>query len=222
MILKHREWNFTIDLEAINTIVIENPKLYRSILMDLENQLLGMEGGFTLFNKLKEVKLSSELFLVRTPFSISLNDRKIINKLYTEIKADIISSEYGKYQELENSILTFVNEVIFNNSIELEVNSSIEIEDIFKLTGLKFSKDIGQDIIERLLEHAIIIHDYLTPAAIVYLNTRPLFSDKEWGDFIKELSIRNINAIFIERYSESVSKIIEKRYTIDEDLCEIY
>ncbi|WP_425538589.1 type II-A CRISPR-associated protein Csn2 [Microaceticoccus formicicus] len=222
MILTHREWNFNIEIEGLNTIIIENPKLYRRILMDIDNQLSGLEGGFTLINELKEVKISSELYLVRSPFLISINDKKIINKLYAELKGDVISSEFDRFQELERSILSFVNEIIFNNSIGLEVDCSIEIEDIFKLTGVKFCEDTGKDIIERLLEHALIVQDYLMPSAIVYLNTRSLFSDIEWCDFTKELSVRNINAIFIERYGGAVSKLIEKRYTIDEDLCEIY
>ena len=130
MILKHREWEFDIELDGVKILIIENPKLFRTVLSDLNNQILGFDGGFMLFNHLEEVKFNKEIVLVNSPFLESVNERKLLNKLYLEIKEDILEGEYERYREIEASIITFLEEIIFNNNIDLELTDSIEIQDL--------------------------------------------------------------------------------------------
>lgn len=91
MILQHESWNFEIDLEGINTIVVENPKFFRTILNDLNAQTSGWEGGFSLYEDMKEKSIKKEIVLIQSPYIVSINERKIISKLYEEIKNDILS-----------------------------------------------------------------------------------------------------------------------------------
>ena len=223
MILKHREWEFDIELDGVKILIIENPKLFRTVLSDLNNQILGFDGGFMLFNHLEEVKFNKEIVLVNSPFLESVNERKLLNKLYLEIKEDILEGEYERYREIEASIITFLEEIIFNNNIDLELTDSIEIQDLLKIAKVKFREGLNIiDIIEKIIQHAIIIQEFLNPQALIYTNIRGMFLESEWQNFIKEIILHNINLLIIENKPNYVPIKEEKVYIIDKDYCEIY
>ncbi|NLY09587.1 MAG: type II-A CRISPR-associated protein Csn2 [Tissierellia bacterium] len=223
MILQHEAWNFEIDLEGINTIVVENPKLFRTILNDLNAQTSGWEGGFSLYEDLKEKSIKKEIILIQSPYIASINERKIIGKLHEEIKNDILSGEFEKFRQLESEILKFADEMTFNNSIELEIGNSIEIVDLLKIAGVKFREEIGNvDIIDKMAQYAIIMQQFINPTAQSYTNIKGMFMEDEWEDFIKELRINRVNLLLFENHHTYGEKEGEKIYTIDMDYCEIY
>ena len=78
------------------------------------------------------------------------------------------------------------------------------------------------DIIEKIIQHAVIIQEFLSPEALIYTNIRGMFLDNEWQDFIKEIRLHNINLLIVENRSNYVSVKGEKVYIIDKDYCEIY
>lgn len=223
MILKHEKWEFDIVLEGVTLLVIENRKLFRCVLNDINNQSIGLDGGFTLFSNLDEHQIQKEIVLVNTPFTASINDRKIISKLHTELKKDIISEEYDKFSEIENAILSFFTSLVFNHSIDLEVGKSIEILDLLRIAQVKFiEEDHYLDLIDRMVQYAIVVQEFINPTAIVYSNIKSMFLDDEWKIFVNELHVRDINALIIENKNVGIPKLERMVYTIDEDLCELY
>lgn len=223
MILKHEKWEFDIVLEGVTLLVIENRKLFRCVLNDINNQSIGLDGGFTLFSNLDEHQIQKEIVLVNTPFTASINDRKIISKLHTELKKDIISEEYDKFSEIENAILSFFTSLVFNHSIDLEVGKSIEILDLLRIAQVKFiEEDHYLDLIDRMVQYAIVVQEFINPTAIVYSNIKSMFLDDEWKIVVNELHVRDINALIIENKNVGIPKLERMVYTIDEDLCELY
>ncbi len=210
-------------LEGVTLLVIENRKLFRCVLNDINNQSIGLDGGFTLFSNLDEHQIQKEIVLVNTPFTASINDRKIISKLHTELKKDIISEEYDKFSEIENAILSFFTSLVFNHSIDLEVGKSIEILDLLRIAQVKFiEEDHYLDLIDRMVQYAIVVQEFINPTAIVYSNIKSMFLDDEWKIFVNELHVRDINALIIENKNVGIPKLERMVYTIDEDLCELY
>lgn len=223
MILKYKEWEFNIETEGINTLVIENPKLFRRVLSDFNNQMSGWIGGFSIFENLEERDIAKEVFLINSPFSESINDKRIIKKLYAGIKNDILTCDYEKFREIESVILSFLDATLFNNSLDLEIEDSIEILDLLKISGVKFRESYHDtDILDRLIQHVIAIHQFLDPALIVFTNIKGMFSKTEWYDFVKDMTLRNINLLLIENRNFYEPNLGENVYTIDIDLCEIY
>lgn len=223
MILKYKDWSFSIHLKGVNTLIIENPKLFREMLTDINNQYAGMEGGFYLYDDFKEYSVNKELELINSPLLQSVNDKKIISKLYEELKREIVESEYERFKEIENNIIGFLKELIFNSNVELDINKSIEISDVLKISGIKIQDQFFDfNLTGKLLQGLIVLDIFIHPKAIVCINIRDLFSKEEWEEFVKEVILRDINLIIIESHHNGVVISDEKIYTIDEDLCEIY
>lgn len=223
MILKYKDWSFSIPLKGVNTLIIENPKLFREMLTDINNQYAGMEGGFYLYDDFKEYSVNKELELINSPLLQSVNDKKIISKLYEELKREIVESEYERFKEIENNIIGFLKKLIFNSNVELDINESIEISDVLKISGVKIQDQFFDfNLTGKLLQGLIVLDIFIHPKAIVCINIRDLFSKEEWEEFVKEVILRGINLVIIESHHNGVVISDEKIYTIDKDLCEIY
>lgn len=223
MILKYKDWSFSIHLKGVNTLIIENPKLFREMLTDINNQYAGMEGGFYLYDDFKEYSVNKELELINSPLLQSVNDKKIISKLYEELKREIVESEYERFKEIENNIIGFLKELIFNSNVKLDINESIEISDILKISGVKIQEQFFDfNLMGKLLQGLIVLNQFIHPKAIVCINIRDLFSKEEWEEFVKEVILRDINLVIIESHHNGVVISDENIYTIDKDLCEIY
>lgn len=223
MILKYKDWSFSIPLKGVNTLIIENPKLFREMLTDINNQYAGMEGGFYLYDDFKEYSVNKELELINSPLLQSVNDKKIISKLYEELKREIVESEYERFKEIENNIIGFLKKLIFNSNVELDINESIEISDVLKTSGVKIQDQFFDfNLTGKLLQGLIVLDIFIHPKAIVCINIRDLFSKEEWEEFVKEVILRGINLVIIESHHNGVVISDEKIYTIDKDLCEIY
>ena len=81
--------SFGLEMELlenyVTVLVVENAGYLTEIVSSLKKQSDGEEGIFVLVENDKIEKIDKKLALVIDPFSISVNERKIINKLYTKL-----------------------------------------------------------------------------------------------------------------------------------------
>ncbi len=221
MILIHPAWQFEIKVKEFNTLIIENTELFRDIITEFDGQMKGEEGKFLLIDNLKEKKISGELVLVHSPFDVGLNERKILNRVFTDVEKDIVGMEIERYAEIESMILQFMENILLNSSIDLEINDSIRIADFLKMVGLKIYEE-KTSIVEKITNYTRTVGTFLQPSAIVFVNTRFFFTEIELANFVNEMKLAEIGIIMLEHYNDKLSIPGENLYTIDKDLCEIY
>ena len=69
----------------VNVLVVEHKELFRRMINALNDQLEGVEKGFTLSADNKILKIEKELCLVLNPFALEINARKALTGLYNEL-----------------------------------------------------------------------------------------------------------------------------------------
>ena len=67
---------------AITVLSVEAPSAYQKIMHDFWQQYNGNEGSFILSENGKELKIQKNVECIYNPFSVNLNDKKILTKRY--------------------------------------------------------------------------------------------------------------------------------------------
>lgn len=86
----NREWHRQIELKenVIHTLVFENKLYYREIILELLRQHKGLEGGFVLSEKNKEIAFDKNSYFISDLFNIDINNKKNFDKgIYNSSKA---------------------------------------------------------------------------------------------------------------------------------------
>ena len=97
---------------AITVLSVEAPSAYQKIMHDFWQQYNGNEGSFILSENGKELKIQKNVECIYNPFSVNLNDKKILTKLYHELslQSDSLLQEDGI--ELRESIISYFDKLL--------------------------------------------------------------------------------------------------------------
>lgn len=61
----------------VNVLVIENPRDLSATIQDLLNQMNGEDGNYIFSNDEKEIEIKKDIEFIMSPFTLSMNERKI-------------------------------------------------------------------------------------------------------------------------------------------------
>ena len=220
MILKHEKFEHEIKLEGISTLVIENIELFRIIVEDINKEKLKEENGFILYNdNYEKLDINKNIILINNLVLLDLNEKVILNSLYKEVKEEILVNYYKEFDQLEKNINEFIKNAIFNNNYNLTYDCSLNIEDLLKISSLRFNEK--ENIIDKFLNYLDLIQNYLKIKHIILINSIKYFTDEEYKNLFSEIERKEISLTFIENYNNRVSFPNEKLYIIDNNLCEL-
>lgn len=220
MILRHEKFDHEIKLEGISTLVIENIELFRIIVEDINKERLKELNDFKLYNdNYEEIDINKNIILINNLILLDLNERVILNSLYKEVKEEIMVNYYKEFDILEKDINEFIKNAIFNNNYNLTYDCSLNIEDLLKISSLKFNQE--DNIVDKFLSYLDLVKEYLKIKTIILINSRNYFTDEEYKNLFEEIKRKDISLLFIENYNNRVSFSAEKLYIIDSNLCEL-
>lgn len=220
MILRHEKFDYEIKLEGISTLVIENIELFRIVVEDINKERLKEINGFKLYNEnYEEIDINKNIIFINNLMLLDLNEKIILNSLYKDIKEEAMVNYYKEFDMLEKNINQFIKNAIFNNNYNLIYDCSLNIEDLLKISNLKFNQE--DNIIDKFLSYLNLIKDYLKIKNIILINSRNYFTDEEYKNLFEEVKRKDISLLFIENYNNRVSFSNEKLYIIDSNLCEL-
>ena len=89
--------------------IIEAAESFATFVYELKNQCDGIDGRYVLSDADKELGISKNMDIVFDIFSIDINSKKIINKLYEEMQKVAYSEKVNvKTQEIAQSIQRYI------------------------------------------------------------------------------------------------------------------
>nr|WP_279230927.1 type II-A CRISPR-associated protein Csn2 [Natranaerovirga pectinivora] len=207
------------DENIIPVIVIENKPMYRNVVLDIYEQIAGNSGDLVFSDNNQEIKFSKHVDIVNDYININLNDKKILNKLYNLLKSKSLE-EYDSYCRISECITEYVQELLFDEELDLVQIDNIDPVDIFKGVSIEID-DSSKNITERLLEYITISEKFMDTKIFVFVNLREFFADDEVIQIYNKLLLNKTRFVIIQsKLMESID-CREISYIIDEDLCEI-
>lgn len=210
---------FDTTVSEVNTIVIENRKLFRSLIEDIFNQTEGYTGKAVLGNnsdKLLDFSKNAEIFTSFVPFEI--NRKSLISKITSVVeKAAINGYNYEKTMKLLTDIETYLDGITSEFDCNLTY-SKITSSAIIKAVGLEIVDDYSS-LGEKIIDYMELVREFDKEKLFFMVNFRSFVEDFEAEDFLKTIKDHDFNVVMIENKGYNKLKH-ENRLTIDEDLCE--
>ncbi len=211
---------FDTSIGKVNTVVIENQKLFLRLLQDLENQLCGLDGLAVVSDNNKILPTDKKLELLARFVPFELNRKPLLNKISAALEKTAVSGEfYQRSMELLTHIEAFLNDISFEFPINVGFGN-IGIGSVIKGAGVEIVDDY-EKLGEKIIDYFELVTEFLGRKLFVTVNLRSFISDDEAEDFIKTVLSHEYNVIMIEN-CEHPLLTDESRHIVDSDLCEIH
>ena len=201
--------------------IIESPESFSGYVLELSTQIDGNEGQFVLSEKNKELDLAKKAELIFNPFTVDINERKILNKLYMEL-SDLSKEEemYIKTVELLRHLQEYMLELEQCTEYILEFDQETDMSALLKAVNIHYeTRDM--DFMERLVQYMKVLAVVVGIKVFMFVNLRSYLTDHQMQEVMKEMKYQNIKGLFIESQQRSCMEGV-KQYIIDVDRCEIY
>ncbi len=222
MKLAHSELNNVIEFTEgyVDVWVIENPCQFYQYVMQLYMQINGAEGRFVLSHDMKELIISKKMDIILNPWQIDFSSRKILGRLYDEIKEVAWSSEnYVKTKELMTYINRYVLDLEQHLDYDIVYPEEFDFAKFLKMLGIELDVK-AESLLDQLVLYIKVCQRLLHINILVFVNIKDCLSDKELEELYKMAMYEKVQLLLIES-SDHCDINLEKKYIIDYDLCEI-
>lgn len=206
--------------EAI-VLVLESPVLMRQYLDELAKQINGEEGLFVLSDKDKTLDIAKKVDLIFTPFGIDINEKRCLNKIYSQLKEIAYDEKnYVDTQQIFSSLSQYFIELEQELNVSLAYDSEIDFMQLVKAMGIKI-EDYAEDMCESLGQYMTVVQHILNKKMFVFINLSSYLTKEEMEELLRQTFYQKINVLLIEN-REIHFDLDHKCYIIDSDKCEIY
>lgn len=207
--------------QKIPTIVIENKKLFRTIVCDFHNALQGIATELVLSKNERVVDVSKNAELLIDFIDFDINKRSLLNKILVELEKTAVSPEhYVKTQELLAEIERMSDDWAFSYPCDI-VSSGLSISNLLKALSIRIRSDYEGHVgeVEKVLDYMELVREFDRDKLFVTINMRSFFDDDIVVEFLKTAISHEFKVLMLE--SQAYTQLeFENRLTVDADLCE--
>lgn len=205
----------------INVLIIENQKFLSRFLIELIQQLNGYDGGFVLSLNNKLLDINKNIDILIDPFTLDFNQKKTINKIYSQLKDYALDGNYYMgLKVLQSKIFQYIESLLNATQYPLVYTYDIDVTSIFKMVELKFDSSY-ETLVEKLMDYCSIIQESCNILCLVILNLKCYLSEIEIEQFYSFISYKKMDILLIENTLREKKLDNEILHIIDSDLCEI-
>lgn len=218
---KHFSSPINFNENEINILVLENPIIFSKMIREILKQCEGYEGNFILSENFELIEIKNNILVVTDIFNININDKKILNKIYNNLKEISSIDMFEQTQNLNAEIVKYLQELIQFTDYPLVYNEDISLENIFKSCNLKI-ESLNDSILEDIINYITLYKMIFKTKLFIFVNLRSALSQDELFQLYKTVSYEKINILLIETNITNIINEYEKIRIIDNDMCEIF
>lgn len=219
----HKDYQFLFELSenSRGLLVVEQPKLFREMIKELVCEEEIEDERFVVSENNQPLKLKEKVCCVINPFTLSLNEKKILNRLYEYLKKEIGASELllesnKIYAELEQYALKIFQIADW----ELVYSEKSEISNLLKFLDIRFSEN-QTELIEKIVDYIKGANELLGIKCFVFVHLLGYLNDYEIKKVYEFAEYQKVNILLLESEEPSNIKEFSPVVIIDKDGCEI-
>lgn len=219
MRLVNTEYQIDICLNEneVYILVVENPIVYTSLVQNLWNQCEGNVGTWILSDGNKALNLTKNIKCIINPFSININDKMIITKLYQELKYLSDENLLLESSKINIGIINYLDKLSFLTSYPLTFNVDFNLINLLKMYDLKLDTS-SQSFLEKIVEYLKILNQICHINIFVFIGLKHYLTKEDIQQLYEFVFYEKIYLLLIESNQyETISN--EKIFIIDKDLC---
>lgn len=204
--------------DKVQTIVIEDQKLFYEITNDIFGQINGLCGDTVISENYVPIQLSKAADIITQFIPFTSNKKDILTGIYNELKERAVDDmRYNVTQELYTYIEKYLYDLTEDTDVEIEYCRPCDISGILKAFDLHIVEtDIKLN--ERLLEYMLAARKYKNRKVFITVGLRNYITDRDAKDLFQSILLGGLTLICMESQAHSLLEN-EARVIIDKDLC---
>ncbi len=204
---------------VLNSLVIENQPLFRSLIEDFHCQINGFDGFSVLSLNNSPVDIAKNVELITSFVPFELNRKSLIGKIISSLeKTAINETHYVRTSQLLSSIEKYIEDLTFEYPCDLEC-SKITVSALLKMVGLQIHEEMGNSL-DKIIDYMELVREFEKDKLFIFVNMRSYYSDEQMEAFVQTVISHKYKILLLDA-SEHCRLRDEKRVIIDADLCEI-
>lgn len=218
--------DFVVPLELpesrIFILILENPLTLREFVQELREQTEGKEGRWVLSEENNPLKLSTACELILDPFSLDINQRKMVTSLYNRLDKSISSSDLLlEWNQTESYLLSFTEKLLESfDDFAISYRNDIAIKDFLKFMDVHFEVDT-MDFLEHMIDYMRISVEVTGTRLLVLCNAKTFLSDQEIQFLYEQALYHKFRLLLVEGHAPEKMDAREKWLIVDKDNCVI-
>ena len=211
--------SFETEGDEVNVIIIENTKLFFDIITDISNQVSGGDGRSVLSRENMVLRFDKNCELLDHFVPFSLNQKGLLSKIATMLEQRAKEGEnYVKQEELLASVERFFYDISVDFSGDIEFDR-LTMASLIKACDIRLCDDYDS-LGEKIIDYMELVNEYMGEKMFITVGLRSFLSDNDTELFMRTVLQHGFHCIMIESH-EKKKISCERRYIIDDDMCEI-
>lgn len=215
----HLETTLEISEERVQVLVVENPRTFYEMVVDLEKQMGGGEGTFAFSADGRSIEPHTCGEWVSDVFHFDLNEKKVLNALYKRLEQTAFGQSLPHFNELTSKTVAFLEEISLQTAFALEYDEPQPI-DYFKAAGVKFAKTYDS-LEEKLICYINALVELRKSEFFIFVNLKSVFDDEQLSRLYEHCRREQVGLLLLESGKPRPFLAEEKAVIVTEDLCEI-
>lgn len=211
--------NLDVELEenSIHVLTIENTEEYVRFLCELNSQSEGETGTIILSSEGKEININKAAEIIFNPFMMDINNKRIITKLYQNIKE--MSDDLYQEQtiEINSKIVDYMDNLIEDCPYNLEYDVSLDVVSLLKMLNVKLAIK-AENILEKIIEYIKVCSRICGINIFFGVNIKDYLSSDDVDMLYECVKYEKVHLILVES-RKSDNHCDEKHWILDKDRC---
>ena len=223
MKLAYLPLNFVMPLQMkkINSIVVESPHIYDSMIMDLYRQMNREEERWDLLQDEDLLVLDKYCDLLMSPADLHFHKKEIQKELIPEIVREIESSE--KFEDLleqHGDFVQMMSQLCEQYKYPLECDFDFCLKEYLKQYKVTLA-DVEGSALEKLLEYIQVVQELMGKTVFFLHGYSDYLTEDDFRHLQKWVKYQEYYIVFLGNRQLSLKEDTNE-YIIDLDLCEIH
>lgn len=223
MKLAYLPLNFVMPLQMkkINSIVVESPHIYDSMIMDLYRQMNREEERWDLLQNEDLLVLDKYCDLLMSPADLHFHKKEIQKELIPEIVREIESSE--KFEDLleqHGDFVQMMSQLCEQYKYPLECDFDFCLKEYLKQYKVTLA-DVEGSALEKLLEYIPVVQEFMGKTVFFLHGYSDYLTEDDFRHLQKWVKYQEYYIVFLGSRQLSLKEDTNE-YIIDLDLCEIH
>ncbi len=223
MKLAYLPLNFVMSLQMkkINSIVVESPHIYDSMVMDLYRQMNREEERWDLLQDEDLLVLDKYCDLLMSPADLHFHKKEIQKELIPEIVREIESSE--KFEDLleqHGDFVQMMSQLCEQYKYPLECDFDFCLKEYLKQYKVTLA-DVEGSALEKLLEYIPVVQELMGKTVFFLHGYSDYLTEDDFRHLQKWVKYQEYYIVFLGSRQLSLKEDTNE-YIIDLDLCEIH
>lgn len=199
MNISYPNYNILISTkEGTNTVIcIENPVAYADVVGNIYHQMNGEDGDMIWSQDGKEINISKKGVVVFNPYSISPNEKRVINKLYQELEEKARDYIQEDSALLESAIVTYLDKLIAEVPYGISYDFVPGISALLKMYDVRID-ECADSLLERIIEYIKALHRICGIQVFVFVGLKNYISSDDNKQLYEFVLYEKIDLILVE------------------------